>query len=109
MGLAAALLFIFNPGDDRVSLVVVLQVKTNAANNVCGQTFYVMAAKGEAPQRSSVEAACDLVGGQLVEEGEDPQKSGAPISISLLGHQWHNDWNGTATSPDSASAFSTST
>ncbi len=86
----------------------VIQVKTNAVNNACGHTFYVMDASGAAPLRSSVEAACALVGGQLVEAGEEPRQSGAPISFSLLGHQWHSNWAGNAASPDS-SAFSTST
>jgi hypothetical protein len=85
-----------------------LQVKTNAVNNVCGHTFYVMDASGAAPSRAAVEAACSLVGGRLVEAGEDPRQSRAPISFSLLGHQWHSGWNGSAASPDS-SAFSTST
>jgi hypothetical protein len=42
-------------------LCVVVQVKTNAANNVCGHTFYVMDASGTAPERAAVERACQQV------------------------------------------------
>ena len=38
-----------------------MQVKTNAANNVCGHTFYVMDASGAAPERAAVERACQQV------------------------------------------------
>lgn len=41
--------------------VLVVQVKTNAANNVCGHTFYVMDASGAAPERAAVERACQQV------------------------------------------------
>ena len=40
---------------------MVVQVKTNAANNVCGHTFYVMDASGAAPERAAVERACQQV------------------------------------------------
>lgn len=42
-----------------------MQVKTNAANNVCGHTFYVMDASGAAPERAAVERACQQVIFQL--------------------------------------------
>lgn len=45
-------------------LCVVVQVKTNAANNVCGHTFYVMDASGAAPERAAVERACQQVTSQ---------------------------------------------
>jgi hypothetical protein len=41
--------------------VPLAQVKTNAANNVCGHTFYVMDASGAAPERAAVERACQQV------------------------------------------------
>lgn len=44
-----------------------MQVKTNAANNVCGHTFYVMDASGAAPERAAVKRACQQVTFQLLQ------------------------------------------
>ena len=74
------------------------QVRTNAAHNMCGHTFYVMDANGSAPQRSTVEAACAHVGGQLMEPSSDPAplSSSGTISFSFMGQQWSSSWGGSA-------------
>ena len=74
------------------------QVRTNAAHNMCGHTFYVMDANGSAPQRSTVEAACAHVGGQLMEPSSDqaPLSSSGTISFSFMGQQWSSSWGGSA-------------
>ncbi|CAL8463116.1 g2650 [Coccomyxa elongata] len=85
------------------------KVKTNAANNVCGHTFYVMDASGAAPERAAVERACQQLGGHLVEAGEDVTAGcAAPIAFSLPSQQWRSNWSGAAASPDST-GFSSST
>ena len=75
-----------------------VQVRTNAAHNMCGHTFYVMDACGAAPQRSTVEAACAHLGGHLMEPSSDqaPLSSSGTISFSFLGQQWSSSWGGSA-------------
>ncbi|CAL5228986.1 g12223 [Coccomyxa viridis] len=79
------------------------KVRTNAAHNMCGHTFYVMDAGGSAPQRSTVEAACAQLGGQLMEPSpnQGPLSSSGTISFSFMGQQWRSSWGGSAGSPDS--------
>ena len=74
------------------------QVRTNAAHNMCGHTFYVMDANGSAPQRSTVEAACAHVGGHLMEPSSEqaPLSSSGTISFSFMGQQWSSSWGGSA-------------
>ena len=74
------------------------QVRTNAAHNMCGHTFYVMDANGAAPQRSTVEAACAHVGGHLMEPSSEqaPLSSSGTISFSFMGQQWSSSWGGSA-------------
>ena len=77
------------------------QVRTNAAHNMCGHTFYVMDAGGAAPQRSTVEAACTQLGGQLMEPSPNqaPLSSSGTISFSFMGQQWRSSWGGSAGMP----------
>ena len=78
-----------------------MQVRTNAAHNMCGHTFYVMDAGGAAPQRSTVEAACAQLGGQLMEPSpnQGPLSSSGTISFSFMGQQWRSSWGGSAGTP----------
>ena len=79
-------------------MLPVMQVRTNAAHNMCGHTFYVMDASGSAPQRSTVEAACAQLGGQLMEPSSNqaPLSSSGTISFSFMGQQWRSSWGGSA-------------
>ena len=78
-----------------------VQVRTNAAHNMCGHTFYVMDANGAAPQRATVEAACAQLGGQLMDPSSDqaPLSSSGTISFSFMGQQWRSSWGGSAGTP----------
>ena len=82
-------------------LLPAVQVRTNAAHNMCGHTFYVMDAGGAAPQRSTVEAACAQLGGQLMEPSptQGPLSSSGTISFSFMGQQWRSSWGGSAGMP----------
>ena len=86
------------------TLATVIQVRTNAAHNMCGHTFYVMDAGGSAPQRSTVEAACAQLGGQLMEPSptQGPLSSSGTISFSFMGQQWRSSWGGSVGAPSHA-------
>lgn len=68
------------------------KVKTYAANNSSGHTFYVMDASGGPPDKRAVEEACVKIGGRLVEPGEEEKlgassEGGHRFSFSFLHRQ----------------------
>mmetsp|Transcript_2428 Transcript_2428/g.7020 ORF Transcript_2428/g.7020 Transcript_2428/m.7020 type:complete len:583 (-) Transcript_2428:236-1984(-) len=78
-------------------------VKTHSVNNSSGHSFYVMDISGAPPDRQTVEQACHMIGGKLVEVGHSSGSSGEQIkvgsgdhkfSFSFLNRQWHKEWCG---------------
>jgi UTP:GlnB (protein PII) uridylyltransferase len=77
------------------------KVRTFATSRSSGHTLYVMDAAGGPPDRARVQAACQAIGGQLVESEDLAEGKALPcdsgrfsFSFSFLNRQWNENWGG---------------